>query len=226
MAELNIQSGTKLRLAFDAPTGQDPNFNMVCTFFKSLDDSAFLISIPIVSGKPLEMEEDKKLLIRSGEDENQMILAGYVDDIIKQGIRRYWKIRRVTEQRTFFQRADERVKVALRINYTQDSWPVNSEGIIPPDDGLTLDISAGGMATYVNHNFTVGEIINIDLPRLGTSAAGKAIDDIVSVVCWSREAPKGSPFRFTCGVQFRFADSGEKDEIAQYVANVKKMYKL
>jgi hypothetical protein len=226
MADLNIATGTKLRVAYDAPTGKDPEFNMVCTFFKAMDESAFLISIPIVNGKPLEAEEDRKLLIRHGEDENQMILAGYVDDIIKQGIRRYWKIRRVTEQRTFFQRADERLKVALRITYTQDSWPVNAEGVIPPDDGLTLDVSAGGMATYLNHNFAVGEMINTNLPRLGTSAAGQAIDNIVSMVCWSREAPKGSPFRFTCGVQFRFADGSEKDQIAQYIANVKKMYKL
>ena len=62
---LKIKSGTKLQVAFDAALGEQPNFNMVCTFNKSLDESAFLISIPMVNGKPLQMDESQKLLIRS-----------------------------------------------------------------------------------------------------------------------------------------------------------------
>lgn len=50
---LQIKHGTKMHLAFDVPTGQEPQFNMMSTFNKALDESAFLVSIPMVDGKAL-----------------------------------------------------------------------------------------------------------------------------------------------------------------------------
>ena len=135
--ELKIKSGTKLRLAMDVGIGEEPRFNMVCTFAKSLDESAFLISIPMRDGKPMPLDETQKLLIRYGAaGSDDMIVAGYADDIVKEGIRRYWKIRRVSEQRQFFQRADERLKVALPILYRQETWQPNDDGASGPPAGV------------------------------------------------------------------------------------------
>ncbi len=226
MAGLKIKSGTKLQLAFDAAVGEEPKFNMICTFNRSLDESAFTISIPVVGGQPLQVRDDQKLLIRYGTGNDAMILAGYVDDIVKDGIRRYWKIRRVSEQRQFFQRADERVKVTLRVEYKQETWQVNENGEIPKEDGMSLDVSAGGAAIYINRRFDVGEICELSLPRIGTSDKGKAIEDIVATVCWMREAPKGSLYRNLCGLQFRFADPSEKQRLQAYLENVKEKYRL
>ena len=226
MASLKIKSGTKLQLAYDAAVGEEPNFNMICTFNKSLDESAFLISIPMVNGQALQVSEDQKLLIRYGSGNDAMILAGYVDDVVKDGIRRYWKIRRVSEQRQFFQRADERVKVTLRVEYRQETWAVNDNGVIPKEDGMSLDVSAGGAAIYINRRFDVGEICELSLPRIGTSEKGQAIEDIVATVCWMREAPKGSLYRNLCGLQFRFGDPSEKQRLQEYLENVKEKYRL
>lgn len=226
MASLKIKSGTKLQMAYDAAVGEEPNFNMICTFNKSLDESAFLISIPMVNGQALQVSEDQKLLIRYGSGSDAMILAGYVDDVVKDGIRRYWKIRRVSEQRQFFQRADERVKVTLRVEYKQETWAVNADGIIPKEDGMSLDVSAGGAAIYINRRFDVGEICELSLPRIGTSEKGQAIEDIISTVCWMREAPKGSLYRNLCGLQFRFGDPSEKQRLQEYLENVKEKYRL
>ena len=224
---LTIKSGTKLRLALDVQMGQVPDFNMICTFARSLDESAFLISIPMKDGKAVPADENQKLLIRySGENDNGMILAGYVDDVVKEGIRRYWKVRRVSEQRQFFQRADERLKVAVPVQYMQETWMPNADGIIEKEGGMSLDISAGGMALYLNRRFDVGEVCELSLPNIGTSEAGKGIEGIVSVVCWMREAPKGSVYRHICGFQFRFGDGIEKEQLKLYVANIKKKYKL
>ena len=41
--ELKIRAGTKLRMALDVPIGEQPKFNMICTFVKSLDVVSFLI---------------------------------------------------------------------------------------------------------------------------------------------------------------------------------------
>lgn len=224
--ELNIKSGTKLRLAFDVPMGNEPDFNMVCTFSKSLDESAFLISVPMKNGKAMSPDDSQKLLIRYGNGDSGKILAGYVDDIVKEGIRRFWKIRRVSEQRQFFQRADERLKVALPVKYVQDTWTPNIDGIIEKENAMSLDISAGGMALYLNHRFEVGEICEITLPNVGTAKEGKGIADVVSVVCWMREAPKGSIYRNICGFQFRFGDGPERKQMQNYVAHIKKKYKL
>ena len=222
---LKIKTGTKLRMAYDAELGKEPNFNMICTFNRSLNESAFLISIPVVNGKALEVDENQKLLIQYGSGNDAMIFAGYVDDTVKEGVRRYWKIRRVSEQRQFFQRADERVKVTLRVEYSQETWALNADGEIPKEDGMSLDISAGGAAIFMNRHFDVGEIVELNLPRVGTSERGQALTE-VGTVCWVREAPRGSMYRMLCGLQFRFGDSTEKEQLQGYLANVKEKYKL
>jgi len=224
--ELKVRSGTKLQLAFDVPPGQEPEFNMISTFNKVLDESAFLISMPMKDGKPLYVSETQKLLLRYTMGGEPMIIAGYADDEVKDGIRRYLKIRRVTEQRVFFKRADERLKVALRITYLQDTWPLDEKGKIVPEDGMTLDISAGGMALFLNRVFDVGEVCQVTLPRVGVNEEGRAVQDIVSAVCWNREAPKGSLYRHICGLQFRLDEGAEKQQLRDYVENVKKKYKL
>lgn len=223
---IKIRSGTKLQVAFDAPMGEEPKFSMICSFNKSVDDSAFLISIPMVGGKPLPLDENQKLLIRYGTGSNAMILAGYPDDVVKDGIHRYWKIRRVSEQRQFFQRNDERVKVTLKCDYWQETWPLNDNGDIPKEDSMTLDVSSGGAALYLNRRFDVGEMVSMALPRIGTSEKGKGIDELVGNVCWLREAPKGSLYRNLCGLQFRFADPEEKKRLQLYLENVKDKYRI
>lgn len=226
MAELKIKSGSKLRLAYDVGMGKDPDFTMMSTFSKSLDESAFLISIPVKNAKPVVVEDNQKLLIQFGTGNDSMILAGYVDDIIKDGIRKYWKIRRVTEQRQFFKRTDERLKVALKATYMQDTWPVNFDGLIDPEEGMTLDISAGGLALYVNRHFEVGEIVLVTLPNVGIAQEGKGFKDIVCTVCWARETPKGSMYRFACGLQAAFGDDAEKERMKIYVEYIKNRYHL
>lgn len=224
--ELRIKSGTKLRMALDVPIGEEPQFNLICTFVKSLDVASFLISIPMQNGQPMPLDERRKLLIRYGTDKDAMIVAGYADDVVKEGIRRCWKIRRVAEQRQFFQRADERLKVTIPITYSQPTWRPDSDGVIRPEEGLTLDISAGGLAAYVGRRLNVGEVCDVNLPAVGTGKDGRAIDGAVAAVCWTREAPRGSPFRFVCGYQFRFAGGDEREQMSNYVGNLKKRYKL
>lgn len=224
---LSIKSGTKLKLAEDMPFGKEPDFNMVCTFVRSVDESAFLISIPLKGGKELPLDENRKLLIQyAGQNSDGMIVAGYVDDIVKEGIRRYWKIRRVSEHRQFFQRADERLKVSLPFRYRQATWEPGEDGTISQEEGMSLDISAGGMAAYLNRRFEVGETCELTLPNIGTAMEGRGVEDIISSVCWVREAPKGSMYRNVCGFQFRFADGPEKKQVQTYVEHVKKKYKL
>lgn len=223
---LKIRKGSKLFVAFDVPIGKEPVFNMICTFGKSLDESAFLVSIPMKNGKPMEVDDSQKLLIRYGDGVEAMIMGGYVDDIVKDGVHRYWKIRRVVEQRQFFVRKDERVKVSLPISYMQDTWPTNAEGVVEPESGSTLDISGGGLAVFLSRNMVVGEICMITLPNIGSTALGKAPENVVGTVCWMREAPKGSPYKRLCGFQFRFEDAADHDKMSNYVNFIKKRYKL
>ena len=223
---LNIKHGSKMRIAFDASVSQEPNFNMICTFNKALDESAFLVSIPMVDGKPLAADERKKLLFRYGEGEESNIVAGYVDDVVKEGIRRYWKVRRVAEQRQFIKRIDVRMKVELPVQYFQDTWALNSDGEIDREHGMTMDISNNGLAVYMNRWFDVGATCIFTLPRMGTASDGQEEHEVVGVVCWMREMPKGGAFRYVAGIQLRFANLDERREMQEYVAYVKKRYKL
>lgn len=213
-------------MAFDVPAGQEPQFSMISTFNKALDESAFLVSVPMVDGKALVADETKKILFRYGEGEEQAIVAGYVDDVVKEGIRRYWKVRRVTENRQFIQRRDVRMKIELPVTYMQDTWALNSEGEIDKEQGETMDISNNGLAVYMNHWFEVGESCIFTLPRLGTASDGQPEHEVVGAICWMRELPKGGLFRFLAGTQLRFSNLDERRQMQEYVAYVKKRYKL
>ena len=216
---LQIKHGTKMRLAFDVPMNQDPSFNMLCTFNKALDESAFLVSIPMVDGKRVPLDENRKLLFQFGEDDDVQIVAGYADDEIKEGIRSYWKIRRVAEQRHMIKRVDIRMKVSLPIEYMQDTWPLNAEG-------ETMDISNNGLAVYMNRWFAVGETCVFTLPRIGTASEGQPSREVVGVICWMREVPKGGRYRFVSGIQLRFGNDEERSQMQEYVAYVKARYRL
>ena len=223
---IQIKHGTKMRMAFDVPAGQEPQFSMISTFNKALDESAFLVSVPMVDGKALVADETKKILFRYGEGEEQAIVAGYVDDVVKEGIRRYWKVRRVTENRQFIQRRDVRMKIELPVTYMQDTWALNSEGEIDKEQGETMDISNNGLAVYMNRWFEVGESCIFTLPRLGTASDGQPEHEVVGAICWMRELPKGGQFRFLAGTQLRFSNLDERRQMQEYVAYVKKRYKL
>lgn len=223
---IQLKKGTKMQVAFDVPVGQEPQFNMLCIFNKALDESAFLVSAPMVDGKRLVPDESQKLLFQYTEGDESNIVAGYVDDVVKEGIRHYLKVRRVAEQRQFIKRVDVRMKVELPVTYMQDTWELNSDGEVEKEQGETMDISNNGLAVYMNRWFEVGESCIFTLPRLGTMAEGKPEREVVGVICWMREMPKGSPFRFVAGIQLRFADPVERQEMQDYVAYVKKRYKL
>ena len=223
---IQLKKGTKMQVAFDVPVGQETQFNMLCTFNKALDESAFLVSAPMVDGKRLVPDESQKLLFQYTEGDESNIVAGYVDDVVKEGIRHYLKVRRVAEQRQFIKRVDVRMKVELPVTYMQDTWELNSDGEVEKEQGETMDISNNGLAVYMNRWFEVGESCIFTLPRLGTMTEGRTAIDVVGVICWMREMPKGSPFRFVAGIQLRFADPVERQEMQDYVAYVKKRYKL
>ena len=223
---LQLKKGTKMQLAFDAPVGQDPQFNMLCTFNKALDESAFLVSAPMVDGKKLIPDESQKLLFRYTEGDESNIVAGYVDDTVKEGIRSYLTVRRVAEQRHFVKRVDIRMKVELPVTYMQDTWELNANGEVDWEKGETMDVSNNGLAIYMNRWFEVGETCIFKLPRLGSMSEGQPEQEVVGVICWMREMPKGSPFRFVAGIQLRFSGTEDRQEMQEYVSYVKKRYKL
>lgn len=103
---------------------------------------------------------------------------------------------------------------------------LNSRGEIDKESGETIDISNNGLAVYMNRWFEVGESCIFTLPRLGSASEGMPETEVVGVICWMREMPKGGSFRFVTGVQLRFADTDERVKMQEYVAYVKKRYKL
>ena len=75
MGALSIKRGTKMQLAKEAAVGQQLVFNMISTFNKELDESAFLVSIPMMDGKPLAADESQKFLFQYEEGEENRIVA-------------------------------------------------------------------------------------------------------------------------------------------------------
>lgn len=222
----DITPGTRMQLGIAAEPGKTQEFDLVSTFKEALDESAFLVSIPLKGTSAVQLDENQKVYLKYAVGTEQMVIAAYRDDTIKVGVRSYWKMRRVSEQRQFLQRVDERFKVALHFGYYQPTWQPNEDGEIVPDDAMTVDISAGGVAAFMHHRFEVGEVCQVDLPKVGTAPEGAPIKGIVASVCWYREAPKGSIYKNICGLQFRYTSEVEKDVVRNYVANIKAVFKL
>ena len=84
MAEQQITPGTKLQVAFDVPMGQKTDFNMLSTFKENLDEAYFLMSAPMLAGKPLIMDENQKLLLQYKVGEETFVLAGYPEAVEKR----------------------------------------------------------------------------------------------------------------------------------------------
>lgn len=221
MAELQIKPGTKLQMAFDVPMGQKTDFNMMATFKEAIDDAYFLVSVPMLAGKPLLLHENQKFLMQYSVGDNTFMIAGYPEAVEKVGIRTFWKMRQVAEQRTFFKRRDERFKVSMRLEYQRDNVD-NPE----TEDAMTIDVSAGGMAIYLNDYPDVGEALQVQMPTIRLQGERHEPPVQLGIVCWVRQAPKGSLYRNVCGLQFRYADDIERETVKEYMQYVRAKYKM
>lgn len=221
MAELQIKPGTKLQMAFDVPMGQKTDFNMMATFKEAIDDAYFLVSVPMLAGKPLLLDENQKFLMQYSVGDNTFMIAGYPEAVEKVGIRTFWKMRQVAEQRTFFKRRDERFKVSMRLEYQRDNVD-NPE----TEDAMTIDVSAGGVAIYLNDYPDVGEALQVQMPTIRLQGERHELPVQLGIVCWVRQAPKGSLYRNVCGLQFRYADDIERETLKEYMEYVRAKYKM
>lgn len=221
MAELQIKPGTKLQVAFDVPVGEKTDFNMMATFKEAVDDAYFLVSVPMLAGKPLLLDENQKFLMQYSVGDNTFMIAGYPEAVQKAGIRTFWKMRQVAEQRTFFKRRDERFKVAMRVEYQRDNVD-NPE----TEDAMTIDVSAGGVAIYLNDYPDVGEALQVQLPTVRLQGQRHELPVQLGIVCWVRQAPKGSLYRNVCGLQFRYANDIERETVKEYMEYIREKYKM
>lgn len=222
MAELQIKPGSKLQVAFDAPVEQRTDFNMMATFKKAIDDAYFLISVPMLDGKQLELDVNQKFHLRYAIGSEPFIIAAYPEAVEKAGIRTLWKMRKVAEERVFYQRRDERFKIALHLTYERDL----ATGAVETEEAMTADVSAGGIALFLNDCPDVGEALQIHMPPVATGGESCEIPTQLGIVCWVRQAPKGSVYRNICGIQFRFGDDLEREAVGEYMGHLRAKYKL
>lgn len=214
MEKLKIKSGGKVELVLGG--GDKKPFEVKSTFEKNVNEASFLISVPMSQGKRLEADPFQKLLIKYELGGGVYVVEGYVDDVAQEGRRTFWKIRKVSENREFFQRTDERIKVNLEITFTKRWW--TPEGLDSAEElnAITMDVSAGGLAMLMNAPLAVGEIVEVGLPSVkrkrGVSLSGET--------CWFRETEKGNAFRYMAGLKFVFITPKDKDRMYKYIEAV------
>ena len=222
MAELQIQPGTKLQVAFDAPMGTQPDFNMLATFKKAIDEAFFLMSAPLLNGKPLPLDISQKFHLRYTVGTDTLMIAAYPEAVEKAGIRTFWKMRKVAEERVFLQRRDERFKISMHLTCTRDL----ANGSTETEEAMTADVSAGGMALFLNDYPDVGEALQVNLPPIVLDGQTHEIASQLGIVCWVRQAPKGSVYRNVCGLQLRFGDDLEREALGNYINHLRAKFKL
>lgn len=214
MEKLKIRQGTKLNIALE--DNNDEKFELKSTFEKNINDSSFLISVPMQQGKRLELDEFKKLYIKYEMGDTAFVVEGFIDDYVKEGIRNYWKIRKVSENREFFQRSDQRIKARLNIKVAKRWWSPEGVDALEDLDALTLDISSGGLAMFIDTTLSVGEIVETTLPKRGNR---KEVP-VRSETCWVRQTEKGNAYRYIVGLKFMFTNTKDREKVERYVGGL------
>lgn len=218
MEKLKLKQGAKLDIAFAGVSESgDHEFEMKSSFEKNLNEAAFLISVPMKNGEKIEIGEFDKIIIQYKISSKPYIVEGYVDETVKQGIRTYWKVRRVSESREFFTRADVRIKSNIPLQITKTWWTPEGNEKQESSTALTMDISNNGAALFVNLPFNVGEITGTVFQPKGKKRELAQNAE----VCWVRDNPdKGLPFRKLVGIRFVFMNDKERKTMQNYVENV------
>lgn len=216
MKKSKIQSGTKLEIQLGEDTQGE--FKLRSSFEKQVNESTFLISVPMKDGKKIQPDFMQKLTIRYESGDQSYVAEGYVDDVVKQGIRTFWKIRKSSEIREFFQRSDERYSVQTPVECVKTIWKADDSPESESIPGLTKDISVGGIAVYENGIFEVGEIMEVIFPGKGRRAPVSQDAE----VCWLRDTEKGNPYRHIMGLRFVYTDDAQRKKVQKYITAVTK----
>ena len=72
----------------------------------------------------------------------------------------------------------------------------------------------------------MGEALQVKLPAVRVDGQRYELPVQLGIVCWLRQAPKGSLFRNACGIQFRYADELEREAMKEYMEHVRAKYKI
>ena len=107
------------------------------------------------------------------------------------------------------------------VGYLRDEAPEDQQ-----EEAMTIDVSAGGLAMYLNDYPDVGEALQVKLPAVRVDGQRYELPVQLGIVCWLRQAPKGSLFRNACGIQFRYADELEREAMKEYMEHVRAKYKI
>ncbi|WP_130861049.1 PilZ domain-containing protein [Bacilliculturomica massiliensis] len=211
MEKLKLKSGSRVGLVINGEKNKD--FSLTSTFERNINSVSFLISVPMAGGKRVEADPQKKLLMKYEMGGSSYVVEGYVDEELQEGRRHYWKIRKVNENRAYFQRTDERIKAELDVTFTKRWWNPDGTDSAEEVKGLTMDVSAGGLAMFTNVPLNVGEMVDMTLPPVGK----KRKVSVSGETCWFRETEKGNAFRYTAGLKFVFINPKDKDKLYKYV---------
>ena len=109
----------------------------------------------------------------------------------------------------------------MRLRYLRDEAPEDDW-----KEAMTIDVSAGGLAMYLNDYPDVGEALQVQLPVVRVDGDRCELPVQLGIVCWMRQAPKGSLYRNVCGVQFRYSDELEREAMKEYMEHVRAKYKI
>lgn len=208
MEKKGVSPGTKLDIKLESML-HDSDFSLKSTYEKRVNDTYFLITSPIKNGAPYVIGDKDRLYIECTENDVKFSVEGYVEEYVRKGIRTYLSVHRATPWASFISRADPRVKLDAMIKVEKKRWLSEQDMEIELLDARTLDMSAGGVALYVNLKPQVGEFLDLIFPKIKST---KELA-IRGEVCWVRDSERGNPFRNIVGLRFFLNDKAEKERV-------------
>lgn len=219
MPKLKIASGTKIDLQLIRDKEKKPLI-LKSTFEKNVDDVSFLISAPLHKGSYMVFEQFDKLSIKYHQGQTKRILFGYIEEYVQIGVRNYWQVHIVSEEREFVRRAHERIRASIRVSYTKYAAENNpkKQDIMY---ALSHDISAGGISLRINNCLEPEEILEVTLPPLGKIKSFSQKCE----VRWIMATDNNKAFSYASGFRFIFKNNAEKENMKAYVSSLIRMNK-
>ena len=219
MPKLNIVSGTKLELQLLGKQGQKP-LGLKSSFEKAVGKNCLLISAPFYEGNYANFEHQDALNIQYWRGTSKRILFGYIEGSVQRGLRNYWRVKIISEEREFVFRAYERIKTGLRVSYT-GCMPENQAGEPHIMYALSYDISAGGISLRLHGYVEPEALLELNLPPLGTIKGFTQKAE----VRWIMATENNKAFSYAAGMRFVFANAEERENMKAYIFALIRMHK-
>ncbi|MDL2273824.1 flagellar brake protein [Oscillospiraceae bacterium OttesenSCG-928-G22] len=212
MRKVEIKPGTHLRMKLDSTLEVQPNFELSSTFEVADGDLEFSIGAPMHRGAYYPINVGELVYFSYYDDLARYDFQGVILERYRDGELAFLRARQTTEIIRTQRREDYRLDVSFRGTLEYEEFN-GVEYETKKIAYMTLDLSGGGAAVFLNTYFGLGKKVFLTLP-IGELGGPLRLE---CEVRWMRQNVKGAIYKYIVGLKFLFKFARDKQSIIRYI---------